>query len=59
MRDTIAIWIAIHLPLRIRYWATMQMVGNAMMQEDVLADPLTWDHIFQLLERPKDKRHAS
>jgi len=36
----------------------MQMVGNALMQEDTIPDALTWFHIYDLLEKPKDK-HAS
>lgn len=58
MKNQIALWIAIHLPLRVRYHATMQMVGNALMQEDFLPETITWVHIYDLLEKPKDK-HAS
>jgi hypothetical protein len=58
MRDKIALWIAIHLPVRIRYWVTMQMVGNAMMQVDILEEPITWSFLYDHMERPKESRNA-
>lgn len=44
--------IAYRLPLRIRYWVTMQEIGRATSKShDVPATPL--DEILQNLEAPK------
>ena len=50
-RDWAAMTIASHLPLRIRYWVTMQEIGKATMTSpDVPATKLDW--IMEHMDRP-------
>lgn len=51
-RDWSAMAIGARLPLRIRYWVTLQEVGRATMtSKNVPATPL--DEILQKLDHPK------
>lgn len=52
-RDWLAMEIAANLPLRVRYWCTMQEIGRATMTSpNVPATPL--DEILKNLETPKN-----
>lgn len=52
-RDWAAREVAAHLPLRIRYWVTLQEVGRATMtSRNVPATPL--DEILRNLKTPRD-----
>lgn len=51
-RDWAAMEIGAHLPLRIRYWVTLQEIGKATMtSKNVPATPL--DEILQKLDSPQ------
>lgn len=51
--DWAAFEVGAHLPLRVKYWVTMQMVGKATMTSpNVPATPL--DEILKNLPRPKN-----
>lgn len=51
-RDWAAMAVAARLPLRIRYWVTIQMVGKATMSSpNVPATPL--DEVLRHLPAPK------
>lgn len=51
-RDWAAMEIGAHLPLRVRYWTTLQEIGRATMTSpNVPATPL--EDILRDLEKPK------
>jgi hypothetical protein len=52
-RDSLASSIGGHLPLRIRYWVTLQEIGHATAKSpNVPATPL--DYVLQHLAHPKN-----
>lgn len=54
-RDWVALKIANHLPVRIRYWVTISEIGHASANSaNVPATPL--DEILKGLRTPKDLR---
>jgi hypothetical protein len=51
-RDWAAMEVAARLPLRVRYWCTLQEVGRATRgSEDIMATP--FDEVLQNLNQPK------